>query len=188
MLVTCCCQPGVRSYGSRRLLATQRYPLRNEAPSAQILLVSRAVYDEAHSILYSNNTFTVACTPDVEWHAWDTFAQEDLARDVGKIFATDQSSLPIWLFPILSENEFEDDYIEKESSELCIDYESGLGYQFPAFLRQIGQLNAANIQRVELLFTDLTHGVADFSVYAEILRQHVPHLRKLQIGKFFTAF
>lgn len=185
LLVTDDCQPGIHNYGSDHLSAIESYPLTDETPSAQILLVSRTVYDEAHSILYINNTFTIACTPDMKWRACDYFDPKNLAQDVSKIFAADDSSLPRWLFAgrYLYELDRENGFIETELPHININYDHGLGYQFPAFLRQIGQLNTALIKSVQLSFTNLLHSADDFPVYAEILQQHVPRLRMLVIGE-----
>lgn len=153
--------------------------------------------------MYSRNTFITAAIHEYEWnHVFEMFlgsfegphpqnwpqneldeplvkdmwvaTHQDLVRDVGKIFDPEFAALPLWLFV-------------GESSEsepnLEVDYDHGIGRQFPAFLRQIGQQNTATIERVELLFGDLVRGADYFPIYAEILRQHFPKLRRLLIGK-----
>lgn len=171
------------------------------------------MWDEANPILYSCNTFTSVSSRDLECdHVWDGFvvnfyeqvehnipewepeglrverlwkaARKDLVQDVGKTFDADINSLPHWLF----EGYFSDVYNDGKSESLGslfshVDLEEGLGYQFPAFLRKIGRSNTALIQRIELVFGDLVRGAQYFPIYAEILRQHVPHLRRLLIGK-----
>ena len=103
-------------------------------------------------------------------------AHPTIVRDVGRIFDPDVQSLPDWLFPNIA---------EYEEEPLKVDYDCGLGHQFPAFLRQICPSNTAMIQGVELSFSSLPYGTDYFHIYSEILRQHMPRLRRLLIGKIF---
>jgi len=98
---------------------------------------------------------------------------QDLVKDVGKTFGPDIHSLPDWPFPT-SDNDNE--------AALSVDYSYGLGYQLPAFLRQAGQQNTAMIETIELWFGDLTSSFELVPIYAEILRQHTPLLRRLNVG------
>ena len=105
--------------------------------------------------------------------AWAA-AHLDLVRDVGKIFDLDTGNLPAWLFF---------DFVRAGNRNLCITYEFGLGRQFPAFLRQIGRANTGLIRVIELVFEDLSRSAKLLPVYAEIIMQHIPHLRRLMIGE-----
>lgn len=185
----------------------RRYPHRVEVPSAQLLQVSKAIRDEATPILYSGNVFTTASISDSEWdHVFDMFlgqfegprtetpsddgigeaqvrdmwvaAHSDLVRDIGKISDADIAALPTWLFTIWGDWPIID---------LEVVYRPGLGCQYPAFLRQIGQKNTAMIEKVEILFGDLIRGADYFPIYAEILRQYFPKLRLVLVGKLLVT-
>lgn len=115
-------------------------------------------------------------------------ARQDLIRDVGMIFNSDTNALPSWLF---SDNEahFHKTKLDKNDPQSipcdAVNYNHGLGNLFPTFLRQIGRTNAATVRHVVLMLYDLLRGIHYFAIYAEILKQHVPGLRKLFIGGLY---
>ncbi|KAK4694617.1 deoxyribose-phosphate aldolase, partial [Lecanoromycetidae sp. Uapishka_2] len=169
-----------------------------------ILRVSKAIRDEATPIMYSRNTFTTAVISDAEFarvygrflgpcegpcegprtqglpsnheeplvkDMWEA-ARHDLVRDVGKIFDTDIKTLPSWLFI---------QTFDEQDVHLEFDCKNDLTCQLPAFLRQIGQQNTAMIEGVKIQFGDMVYGAYCFPMYAEILRQHFPNLRRLLV-------
>lgn len=188
LLITSCSHPGVSKH-FQDLVKDDR----DEIPSVQILLVSKAVRNEANPILYSRNTYNAVALGETEWHhVQDSFLEahfshdmtptreqmllmvphDGIVKDVGKIFDPDAQSLPPWLFQLYS--------VAFTLDGSC---DIGLGCQFPAFLRQIGPTNTAMIVRVELFFGTLPDASLYFYIYSEILRQHFPRLGTLLISK-----
>ena len=198
------------------------YPLRDEAPAVQILQVSKAIKNEATSILYAWNTITTATLRGCDDYydtvlfrylddfrsssdkkslaktgernylkAFWTRAKRTLARDVSMIFDPDPKQPQTWLClrPVwawFNKHEWSVPSITGLSAGRILDLSEDLGSHLPTFLRRVGKVNAATIRRVKLQFPDAVRCAVYFPIYAEILRQHVPRLCRLSIGKNFN--
>jgi len=185
-------------------------PKHDEFPSAQILKVSKIIHAEAITFLYSHNTFTNVSVEDKDhiydfledprdfqsgfsryWKAHRPTAQRNLVDAIGRLFELYAQKLPVWL---LGSNGPQDRTFQNTKNWIndsyrtgrCIEgyeYDDGGGFDFPRFLRQIGQLNAAKIRTLQLTFGDLPRAVDHLPLYAEILKQHVTGLQNLVVGK-----
>ena len=125
---------------------------------------------------------------------WKT-AKKDLIHDVGMILNADAKTIPHWMSKF-HHGPF--DYESWESDSDKVDYRIGFtsdyycttpslsygkGYLLPIFLYNIGPANAANIRTIDISFDNLIGCAYHFQMYVEILKQHMPKLRKLIIGR-----
>ena len=205
LLVTSCTQPGVPHKQNTRYKGIQH----DGFPSVQVLRVSKMVNAEAIPFLYSYNTFTnVSIQPNDEIYDildeygaldreqelsckanWAVFHPE-LVDAVGKLFEVDNQKLSPWLLGSkdLCSRLFQDtqDWVN-DCALTRRDYYSsdddGVGFDFPRFLRRIGQSNTARIRTVQFAFGDLPRAADHLPLYAKILKQHMTGVQKLTIGK-----
>ena len=167
------------------------------APAVDLLRTSKVINEEASSILYSQSLFvalnhtpyslTFAAAqfekiPSGAVELGHRFRQKLIAY-VARTFKPNREQLPLWLFGGY--------YIRREPVAGRIGdtgFPGGLGpfpgFMFPAFLRQIGPSNTANIKDLEFSFPHLSRACHDFPLYAEIVRHYIFGLKKLSIRKY----
>ena len=180
------------------------------APAVDLLRTSKVINEEASSILYSQSRFvalnhtphsariekkdlslTFAAAqfekiPSGAVELGQRFRQK-LIGYVARTFKPNREQLPFWLFGGY--------YIRREPVAGRIGdtgFPGGLGpfpgFMFPAFLRQIGPSNTANIKDLEFSFPHLSRACHDFPLYAEIVRQYIFGLKKLSIRKYPNSY
>lgn len=175
-------------------------------PAVDLLRTSKVINEEAALILYSQSLFvainhTPHPAPIEKKDLSLTFAaakfekissgaveldqrfRQKLIGYVARIFKPNREQLPLWLFGGY--------YIRREPAagrRGDAGFSGGLGpfpgFMFPAFLRQIGPSNTANIKNLEFGFSHFSRACYDFPLYAEIVRQYIFGLNKLSIRKY----
>lgn len=202
----------VSSYLSIALMLAREYqkPSKltkpDKAPAVHLLQTCATVSGEAAEVLYSQTLFVAENSParsriammkDLSlFFAAAQFEEQPsgtvelgqrfrqkLIRDVARTFKPTREQLPLWLFGGY--------YIRCDpcsGKTAKGGRRSGLGpfrgFSFPAFLREIGPSNTANIRNLEFDFLHVSQACHDFSIYAEIVRQYIPKLKNLSISKF----
>ncbi|MCJ1265328.1 hypothetical protein MMC22_005204 [Lobaria immixta] len=157
------------------LYSERRFVVRNHVPSS-----SRIAMMNDLSLFFAAAQFETQPSGTVEFG--QRFRQK-LIRDVARTFKPTRDQLPLWLF---GGYYIRCDPFSGRSAEG--NPRSGLGpfpgFVFPAFLRQIGPSNTETIVKLDFTFSNLSQAYHDFSIYAEIVRQHIPKLVDLSICKF----
>lgn len=192
-------RPRVRKIGKPR-----------DAPAVHLLRTSKVINKEASSVLYSQSLFVALnyspCSARKEKKDLSlTFSaaqfekmpsgavelgqrfRQKLIGYVARTFKPNREQLPLWLFGGY--------YIRCEpvAGRIAdVGFPGSLGpfpgFMFPAFLRQIGPSNTANIKNLQFSFPRLSRACHDFPLYAEMVRQYIFCLKKLSIRKYPTSY
>ena len=207
LLVTSCTQPGV----PKKSLNSQFYaaPFARVLEASRTIYTEAIGILYAHNIFSTLNIrandnivcfldksfigkpstrgYSAGHTIEPDWSKiWENCHQA-VSDDVAKIYDEDARNLPEWLFGELSDADFQREIINANGrAHLRHVWHYGLGgdqIDLPPFLRQIGPLNAARIESIQICFRDLERTRCQFPFFAEVLKQHVRSLKKLKIGK-----
>ncbi|MCJ1224334.1 hypothetical protein MMC12_000979 [Toensbergia leucococca] len=205
LLVTSCTQPGV----PKKSLNSQFYaaPFARVLEASRTIYTEAIGILYAHNIFSTLNIrandnivcfldksfigkpstrgYSAGHTIEPDWSKiWENCHQA-VSDDVAKIYDEDARNLPEWLFGELSDADFQREIINANGrAHLRHVWHYGLGgdqIDLPPFLRQIGPLNAARIESIQICFRDLERTRCQFPFFAEVLKQHVRSLKKLKI-------
>lgn len=105
--------------------------------------------------------------------------KEQLDEDVAKIFTRYKKDLPRWLVG--------GPYLRSARSYWKVRRPLIAGWSFARFLRQIGPVNAGEIESLRIRsppgeFFHLLRGCWELPFYAAVIRQHLPNIKDIVLG------